>query len=811
MADTTLKTALLIALQTTGEERVAKLKQSLLDMGIAADKAEELAAGLDTELGQIADRAGQAERRSLDLATALKTVAGAAIVREFFQVNASFESMAKTLEIVSGSSEGAKREMEFVRAEANRLGIEIGSAASSYINLAASAKGTNLEGQATRDIWSAVVGSMTALGRSSADVEGAIVQLGQGISKGRFELEDLKSIAERIPGFFKLFADSLGVSTEKLFEMISAGELTADKLPALAEVLRKVGGEVDTGTANWARFKNTLTEVQISIGETGAYKAAADGLKYVSVAVVTAWEGFEFLGRTLANVAYTLATLDFAGYRERQKESLDAARADVEKVIGRLFPLKSGLDQAGEAGQQAGNKIADGAKGGKKAMDDAALAADALAKSVKAENDIAEKATGAKLEQAKRELELAEAKGNTYAITEAKNAIAKIEADLAIQVAAGNLKEAEATMVAAQEKYKLALAKGDNVEKALEELNAAAKVYESAAQDVEITIQQIAQKKALAKALEDLQKPTIQWGEAMGRAVADINGGIGTVQGSVDSLFTYMNQAADGLAGHINYVRKAVFDATGASEVAMKRIEQAVGGHGFTMGQYLNGLYAAKDRIIKQYAEEEDALAQLIERVESGQLSMRDMDEQARIAGGSMTLLGEEKLIPLREAISDAKRRLMDLRDEARDILGDLQDELDEINKNYDDIARRRAAMREAELLAQIAEAKAAGDQESVNYLLQALEILKKINAENIKAAEIKEKEAGGSTNNASGTGAGSSTSAGGGGISTGGSASAPVINMSFNVNGLGASPSETEKLARILIPEMQRITSYMS
>lgn len=526
-----LKTALTIALQTQGEERVAKLREALIGLGISADKSEELAGGLDNELRDIANSAGTAEKKSIDLVTALKTLAGAAIVREFFQVNAQFESMQRTLTLVTGSSAAAAQEMAFVKAEANRLGIETASAAASYVNLAASAKGTNLEGAATRQIWSAVVGTMAALGKSSADVEGAITQLGQGISKGRFELEDLKSIAERIPGFFKLFADQLGVTTEELFDMISAGELTADKLPQLAEALQKVAGPdgVEGANASLARLKNAWTDVQLSLGETGGLAAMTTFLKGATVAVATLWEGFEFLGRTVANVAYTLTSLDFAGYRARQKESLDAARGDVSKVIEAMFGAKQAADTAGAAGQQAGQAMAAGARQASvdyKALGDEIKAA-AAAQS--AEVGLAQMQTKLGIEQQRTLYEVAKAKGDVAGQTAAKNKISELEIELSRLQAQAAVAEATASLELAQAKYQEALAKNENVAAAEAELTAAGYTYAAKSAQADITEELISRTGELTKATAsattntfDATGATLGYSAAVGQATTQV-------------------------------------------------------------------------------------------------------------------------------------------------------------------------------------------------------------------------------------------------------------------------------------------------
>lgn len=296
------------------------------------------------------------------LSKAIKGLAVAATFREFIQANAQFEGMTKALESVSGSADAAQRDMAFVRSEAQRVGVVVGVAAESFTSLSASAKGTALEGEPTRKIWSAVAESMSRLGKSSGDTQGALIAISQMMSKGTVASEELRGqLGERLPGAFQIAARAMGVSTAELSKMLENGQVMADDfLPKFADELSKTfgGGEIDTFNANMARLKNTLNDIALSVGDTGVFKAMSQGLKYVAVVAATAWEAFELFGKAFGNLAYTLSTGDFSGYQDRQKANLKAARDDVSKVIEKLFPLEQGMKGVGVAAAEMGAKTA---------------------------------------------------------------------------------------------------------------------------------------------------------------------------------------------------------------------------------------------------------------------------------------------------------------------------------------------------------------------------------------------------------------------------------------------------------------------
>lgn len=184
----------------------------------AAEKTKQRIQELNAQMGKGAD---DAKEKTLGLTTALKGLAAAAAVREFIQTNASLEALQKSLEVVTGSTEAAARELEFVRSKAAELGLESISASRSFVQLAAAAKGTALEGQATRDIWTAVAGAMSKLGKSEAETESALLAISQIMSKGTVSAEELRGqLGERLPGAFQAAARAVGVTTEELGSML---------------------------------------------------------------------------------------------------------------------------------------------------------------------------------------------------------------------------------------------------------------------------------------------------------------------------------------------------------------------------------------------------------------------------------------------------------------------------------------------------------------------------------------------------------------------------------------------------------------
>lgn len=69
-------------------------------------------------------------------------------------------------------------------------------------------------------------------------MQGAFLALGQMISKGKVQAEELRGqLGERLPGAFQLAAKAMNMTTAELDKFMADGKLTAEELlPKLAKV-----------------------------------------------------------------------------------------------------------------------------------------------------------------------------------------------------------------------------------------------------------------------------------------------------------------------------------------------------------------------------------------------------------------------------------------------------------------------------------------------------------------------------------------------------------------------------------------------
>lgn len=236
---------------------------------------------------------GMTQRAASSLSTSLKAAfAGVGlglVTRALFQAGVEAQGLRSAFESISGSSTGAAAELDFVREASDRLGQQFYSVADSYKGIFASAKGTKMEGQGVRDLFVSIMEAGTALGTSNDALNRAFLQLSQGIGRGKFELEDLKTISEALPGVGMAdFAKALGVTTAEFLRMVSAGEVVSDDfLPKLSTALHEKFGEAAAAAADNAigafnKFQTAWKDVQVAVAESGFMEEATESLTRIA-------------------------------------------------------------------------------------------------------------------------------------------------------------------------------------------------------------------------------------------------------------------------------------------------------------------------------------------------------------------------------------------------------------------------------------------------------------------------------------------------------------------------------------------------
>lgn len=242
--------------------------------------------------------------------------------RAINETGMAFQGVNTALVSITGSSKGAADEMAYLESESERLGLNLLEISKSYMQITAAAKGSNLEGQATRDIFTSIAEAATVLQLSADQTNGAIRAITQIMSKGKVQAEELRGqLGERLYGAFQLAARGMGITTAQLDKMLEQGQVIADDfLPKFAAEIRKTFGDgvpeaSQNARAELNRFNNSVLEIERSIaaggfidGMTQGYRTLAGVLNDPAIQNAARDLG-ETLGSVIINTAEGLAFL----------------------------------------------------------------------------------------------------------------------------------------------------------------------------------------------------------------------------------------------------------------------------------------------------------------------------------------------------------------------------------------------------------------------------------------------------------------------------------------------------------------------
>lgn len=248
---------------------------------------------------------------------AITIAATVAVGKSIMTAGQDLQSMESGLTAVTGSADKAAKEMQYLRDQSNRLGLDLIETGKDYTKFLA-AVGDKATQKQTRAIFEGVSEYGTVLGASADDQSRALKALNQMYSKGTIQSEELKNqLGDALPNAVGIFVKALQKTqknanlTEKdLFKMMEQGQLLAkDILPAVGEEFKAVarnGGALDRAVnSNRASFNRLKTAMQASMGEFfdgGFGSALTNAFDTISAALNNNADTFKFWGDLAGNV-----------------------------------------------------------------------------------------------------------------------------------------------------------------------------------------------------------------------------------------------------------------------------------------------------------------------------------------------------------------------------------------------------------------------------------------------------------------------------------------------------------------------------
>lgn len=307
----------------------------------------------------------------------LKTLTG-----QLQQAGAAAESLRARLDLATGGK-GAQ-EMAYVTALADRLGLQLESTGQAYADFLTKARGTALEGEPVRALFTGIAKANVAMHLSAEQSSVSLAGVLDLMGRGAISVADFNEKLTRIPASAQIGAQALGVTKDRFTAMLQTGQVLADDfLPRFAVALQQTLGNSAERTADrvgagatrmenaWGKFKAAVGDSGvnrvISVGMNGiaydmnavseAMSRARDngsgffgqvnqglailmgravGLNYVSMAFQSNGERAAYLAKELPKAAAELEALQARGAATSENIYLRSSYFDLMKYVAKL-------------------------------------------------------------------------------------------------------------------------------------------------------------------------------------------------------------------------------------------------------------------------------------------------------------------------------------------------------------------------------------------------------------------------------------------------------------------------------------------
>ncbi len=199
-----------------------------------------------TNINKVNDSFGNLASNAIKLSGAFYSVMGALnAYKSIMNAGLKRDSAQRAAKFVLGDK--APEAETFIRGLADKTGLNISEGLSSYAKFAAGAQGSMSQDE-TQQLFGNATAMSRLMGLSNDELNGILKAFEQMASKGKIQAEELRGqLGDRMAGAFKLFAESLGMTTDQLDKAMKDGKvLSADTLPKVAKqmglMIDKAGG-----------------------------------------------------------------------------------------------------------------------------------------------------------------------------------------------------------------------------------------------------------------------------------------------------------------------------------------------------------------------------------------------------------------------------------------------------------------------------------------------------------------------------------------------------------------------------------------
>lgn len=245
----------------------------------------------NAQLAQMTARMNSAASAGRGLASTIRNVRGgyllagatigfgtAAIVKNGME----FENLGVKMNSAFGDK--AQEEIQYVKDQAEELGISFKETVSEYAKIAAVVQEDGGNTDRARKIFRSVASSAKIWGLDGYETNLIYKAIGQMYGKGQVTSEELRGqLAERLYNATKLMSESEKVPVKELLKLIELGKVREPELDKFIDKLQefadpRLQAAINTTESNMQRFFNTFAEAGKSLWEEGGIQEAFNGI-----------------------------------------------------------------------------------------------------------------------------------------------------------------------------------------------------------------------------------------------------------------------------------------------------------------------------------------------------------------------------------------------------------------------------------------------------------------------------------------------------------------------------------------------------
>jgi tape measure domain-containing protein len=184
--------------------------------------------------------------------------------------------MSRMTVVLGDDTRAMGEEMEYVGRVADELKLPLDVLRDNYSKLYVAMRQQGESAKDVKEIFEGISTAARVMNMSSDDTAGVFRALTQIMGKGKIMAEELtQQLGDRFPNATALMAKSLDVSTEKLFKMMAAGELSSERLLDFAKLVKEeYSGGLAASLANFQAQVVGLGNEFIKLQETVGQKLA---------------------------------------------------------------------------------------------------------------------------------------------------------------------------------------------------------------------------------------------------------------------------------------------------------------------------------------------------------------------------------------------------------------------------------------------------------------------------------------------------------------------------------------------------------